>query len=234
MTINWRQEGEFKQITATGTVAAGDYIASGGVRGFALNAAATGETVEVLTRGQVRLTKATGFVPAKGDPAFFDIADASVNADFRNNPCIGEYAQAALTGDTGAWIQLNPDAKPERMHVERIRVPLAANDIQSTVFVAPWAGKVVGIDYYTTGKPGSSAGTIALTSKNVGVSDNALFSSVDLEGITENALTSITLTATPADLVVAHRGLVEFLVTSNNADALENDGVDLFVYFQRT
>jgi predicted RecA/RadA family phage recombinase len=232
MTVNYRQPGVIKEVVATGTVTAGDFVQSGGIHGFALNDATTGQTLQVLTAGIIRVAKATGYVPAAGDPAFWDVADAAANADFRNNVLIGVYAQSALTGDTGAWVILDPAL--DVFEVVRIPLRMAANDVQVASFLARWAGKVVGIDYYTTAKPSSAAGTVTLTSNNVGVSDNDLFSSLNLETITDNALTPITLTATAADLVIAQAGLAEFLVTSDNADLAENDGVDLFVYFQRT
>lgn len=184
----------------------------------------------------VRCAKATGFVPALGDVAFFDLgSDQRLEswAPTGNLIPIGFYAASALTGDTFARVVFDPAAAEASLHAERIPLRLLANDVQNVYLVAPFACKVVGISYYTTAKPSSASGTVLLTSKNVGVSDNALFSSLDLEGITDNALTAVTLTATAADLVLARGGMVEFLATSNNADLAVGDGVDIFVWLQR-
>lgn len=192
--------------------------------------------VPLKTEGIFTFTKQTGFTAAIGDVAFYDLgSDKRLEAfALAGNVPIGFYAAAALTGDTTASVIFDPTAAEAALEVHKIRLPFTANDVTSTTFMARRAGKVVGISYYTTGKPSSAAGTILLTSKNVGVSDNALFSSTDLEGITDNALTAITLTATAADLVFAQGGIAEFIVTSNHSDGLENDGVDLYLYFQRT
>lgn len=192
--------------------------------------------VPLKTEGIFTLAKQTGFTAAIGDLAFYDIAtDKRLEAfSFAGTIPIGFYAAAAASGDTTASVIFDPKAAETALEIHMLPLRFKANDVQCTSFVARRAGKVVGLSYYTMGKPSSALGAVTLTSNNVGVSDNDLFSSLNLETITDNALTAITLTVTPADLVVAQGGVVEFVVTSDNADGNENDGVDLFIYFQRT
>jgi predicted RecA/RadA family phage recombinase len=237
MTTKWRQKGATVTVVAPGTIENGDFVIIGGIFGLALNGATTGLDVEVITEGQVNLTKATGFVPAAGDPAYWDEADEALNSD-STNPCIGHYAQAALTGDTAAWVQLTPNGAHTVAHVEKLSLFLE-NGVANTkaqVFVAPYAGKIVGLSYYTMAKPTSSAGTVLLTAQNAGVADATLLNAAtfDLEGATENAVTAFTLTGTAASLVMAAGTVAEFFAVANNSDVVAGSGVHIFVTFQRT
>lgn len=200
--------------------------------------AASPYNVPLKREGKFTLTKATGYTAAAGDVAFYDLDSNKRLESFsaRNATLVpvGFYVSDAASGDTTAEVIFDPDRAARLYHVERIALRLLANDIQVMTWRAPFPGKVAGIDYYTTGKPTSALGAATLTSKNTGVSDNALFSSFNLETMTENALTALTLTATAADLVFAQDGVAEFLTTSDNADLAVGDGVDIWIHYVGT
>lgn len=193
----------------------------------------------VLKReGKFTLTKESGFTAAAGDVAFYDLdSNKRLEAFSARNATlvpIGFYVSAAGSSDVTAEIVFDPDRAELAYTCERVPLRLLVNDVQVVSWRAKRPGKIIGIDYYTTGKPSSSLGAVTLTSKNVGVTDNALFSSVNLETMTENALTAITLTGTAADLVFAADGVAEFLATSDNNDLAVGDGVDLWIHYTRT
>lgn len=61
----------------------------------------------VVNGGEFTAPKATGFVPAVGDVAYWDVADAEFNSDTGNTP-VGHYTVAAATGDTVCQVKLLP------------------------------------------------------------------------------------------------------------------------------
>lgn len=236
MTTKWRQESETVTYIAAGAITAGALVIDGSLIGLALNAATTsGDEVEVLRKGVVNLTKVTGFVPAAWDVAYWDTSNNRLAA---TGLPIGHYVQSALTDDAAAWVLLAPAQARTDVVYERISVFLASSAANTKVgvFVAPFAGKIVGLDYYTTGKPTSSSGTVLLTAQNAGVSDHTLLNAAtfNLETMTENAVTAFTLTSTAADLVMASGSVAEFIVAANNNDIVGGQGVHFFVRFERT
>jgi hypothetical protein len=240
MTLAFVQNGETLTIPcpAAGSTL-GNWLIVGGIIGQALKTTTSGLDLEIYCPKPgtvVRLTKATGFVPVAGEVAFFDfVTDNRLESWAVAARPVGFYAAAALTGDTAARVIWDPVGAEAAVAVEHITLEPRADDVSAWTVRAPFAGKVIGMSYYTMEKPASAAGTVVLLAQNPGVSDGTLLNAAtfDLEGATENAVTAFTLSATAADLVVAKGGALEFQVTSNNAD-LAGGFVDVWVIIQRT
>jgi predicted RecA/RadA family phage recombinase len=240
MTKRKVRDGETLKVTLA-DAESGDVIIQGGIIGVAKgDADADSDEVVIERRGDFRLVKATGFIPARGDVAFYDDgADGRLEAYAIGHVPLGFYTEAALTGDVTAEIELNPERAQNALVVERCSIFLAPGSATAklTPFVAPFDGKIIGLSYYTGAKPTSAAGTVLLTALNTAVGpDNTLLNaaSFDLEGMTEDALTAFTLTATAADLVLLAGQAAEFIATPNNADVVAGEGIHIFVTFQRT
>lgn len=242
MTLAYVQDGETLTIPcpAAGSTLA-QWMAVANILGQALKTTTSGLDLELWCPKPgtvVRLAKQSGVIPTAGAVAFFDFGSDqrleaySTGADVRP---VGFYAAAALTGDTAARVIWNPNAAAAAISIEHITLVPRANDVTAWAYVAPFASKLIAGSYYTMEKPASSGGTCVLVAQNAGVSDHTLLSTanLDLEGITENAVTALTLSSIAADLVMAKGGVLEFQVTSNNAD-LVGGAVDLWLVVERT
>lgn len=242
MTLAYVQDGETLTIpcpAAGSTLAA--WLSVGGILGQALKTTTSGLDLEVYcpkVGTVVRMTKATGFVPVAGEVAFFDFGSDnrleswSTGADVRP---VGYYAAAALTGDTAARVIWDPARAQADVAIGHITLDPRANDISAWQVKSPFAGKLIAMSYYTMELPASGGGAATLLAQNPGVSDATLLNAAtfNLETATANALTAFTLSGTPASLVVAKDGILEFQVTSDNAD-LAGGFVDVWTVIQRT
>ncbi len=238
MTLAYVQDGEVLTVPcpAAGSTV-GQWMTINGVTGQCLNTTTSGLDLQFYLPkpgSVVRIAKVSGLIPALFDVAYLDTG-TDQRLEAAGTP-IGHYAAAALTGDTAARVQWNPALARGQVIETAVELDVEANATTVPVFIAPYAGKITGISYYTGAKPSSAAGTIVLTAQNAEVSDHTVLSTatVDVEAFTNDALTALTLTSTAADLVLPKGGVLEFSVVSNNADALNNEGVTFYVYFQRT
>lgn len=233
---NYIQPGEVLTVTAPAVVVSGQLIAVGNLIGVCASDAASATEVEIQTEGCFRLPKVSGFVPAAGDVAYFDFG--SDNRLEASGVPIGFYTHSALTGDTKARVKLDPLGAAAAVRQETVSVFLAPGSAtaKTGAFVAPFDGKIKAIDYYTDVKPSSSLGTVLLVAQNAALSDHTLLSTanIDLEGITEDAVTALTLTSTVADLVLEKGQVAEFVCTPNNADVVAGTGLHFIVTFERT
>lgn len=233
--INFIQDGLILTVAAPDDVDAGQLIKVGGLIGVCASDAASGDDVEIQLAGCFRLPKATGFVPAAGDVAYFDF-DTDLRLESIGYP-IGFYTHDALTGDTFARVIINPafaahlvEQMQQQGHVSLVASAAAGCGIRS-----PFASVLAGLYYYTATKPSSALGAATMTFKN-GAGGNTVINaaSLNLETMTEDAITALTLTGTPADLVFAAGGLLEVIGTSDNADLVVGSGIDIFALFTRT
>lgn len=228
--------GEILTVTAPAAVVSGQLIAVGNLIGVCAGGAASGAEVVIQTEGVFRLPKATGFVPAAGDVAYFDFG--SDNRLESSGVPVGFYTHAALTGDTKARVKLDPFGAQAAVYQETVSVFLspASATVKTGVFIAPFDCKIKSISYYADAKPTSSAGTVLLVAQNAAVSDHTLLSTanVDLETITEDAVTALTLTSTEADLVLNKGEVAEFVCTPNNGDLVAGTGLHFIVTVERT
>lgn len=92
-------------VAPGGGVVGGVPVVIGGLVAIPRANANAGDEFAGYLSGVFRLTKATGFVPAAGDVAYWDEADEALNSDTANVP-IGHYTAEALTGDTTALVRL--------------------------------------------------------------------------------------------------------------------------------
>ncbi len=245
MTLAYVQDGEMLTVPCPAAGATlGDWLAIGGLVGQAQKTTTSGLDLELYcpkVGDIVRMTKVTGIIPVAGEVAFFDFGTDqrleaySTQAGLRP---VGFYEKAALTGDVGARVRWDPiGAENALVNVTlSLYLDAAAAVVKTVPFIAPWAGKIVGLAYYVDAKPTSSSGTVVLTAINASVSDDTLISTanLDLEGVTEDALTAMTLSSTAADLVLAKNAVAEFVATANNTDLVAGTGVHFQVVFQRT
>lgn len=245
MTLSYVQDGEILTIPcpAAGTTVALWYQI-GGIFGQALKTTTSGLDLELYVPEPgtvVRMTKATGFIPAAGDVAFFDFGSDNRLESFafggQVTP-IGFYAAAALTGDTAAEVIWDPARARHAVIREKILIPLDATKAvtKTGYFEAPFTGKIVGLSYLADVKPSSSAGTVVGTLANLGVSSHTLINAAtfDFEGMTEDAVTAFTLTATAADLAMAVGTLASFAIAADNTDMVAGSGIYIYVDFVRT
>jgi predicted RecA/RadA family phage recombinase len=72
------QEGKVLSVEATDTVAAGDFVKVGDLKGFAQNDAVIGQAVAVVTEGVFEAEVAAAADIAAGDPIYFG-GDVDVN-----------------------------------------------------------------------------------------------------------------------------------------------------------
>lgn len=233
----WEQEGCVLDLVApSGGVVSGKLYQIGNFVVVALSTADDGESFAGATGGVWPITKATGFVPAAGDVAYYDFgSDKRVEAS--GDP-IGFYTKSAPTGDTTAYVKLSPAEARSAVYQETVSVFLspASATVKTGVFIAPFDCKIKSISYYADAKPTSSAGTVLLVAQNAAVSDHTLLSTanVDLETITEDAVTALTLTSTEADLVLNKGEVAEFVCTPNNGDLVAGTGLHFIVTVERT
>ena len=107
--------------------------------------------------------------------------------------------------------------------IESVVVPLSltANGTYATYWAAPVGARVVSAGIVTPTVFASTGGTVLLYVNKGSSGGNTMQSaaSLDLEGVSANAYTALTLTSTEADLTLAANGLVYVSVVSNNADA---------------
>lgn len=245
VALGWVEEGELLTVTCPAAgVTVNDIVVIGGIVGIAKSTQVSGDRLVLYVPkigSVVRLSKATGFVPTAGQPAVYDtgtdqrLESFSVGAGMRK---LGFYAADALTGDTAALVIWNPQAAEQALIRKEVFVPLDATKAVTKTgpFQAPFAGKIVGLSYWADVKPSSAGGTAVLTASNVGVSAHTLLSTatLDMETITEDAVTAMTLTATAADLVMEQGTLATFAVAADNVDLVAGSGLWFFVDFQRT
>lgn len=245
MTLAYVQDGEMLTVPCPAAGATlGDWLAIGGLVGQAQKTTTSGLDLELYcpkVGDIVRMTKVTGIIPVAGEVAFFDFGTDqrleaySTQAGLRP---VGFYEKAALTGDTAARVRWDPAAAEAALVRVTLSILLDAGIVQAktTPFIAPFAGKIVGLAYYIDGKPTSAAGAALLTAINASVSDNTLISTanINLETATEDAVTAMTLSSTAADLVLAKGAVAEFVATPDNADIVAGTGIHIQVVFQRT
>lgn len=106
-------------------------------------------------------------------------------------------------------------------YVMRIPLKLTANSTWATYTAVPTACTVTAIKVITPTQWASAGGGVTLTVKKTNSAGNTMLTAAtyDLETPSADTLTSLTLTATSADLGLAANGTVYIAVISDNADA---------------
>jgi predicted RecA/RadA family phage recombinase len=97
---NWVQPGDYIDIVAAGTLVAGQFFQSNGLRGVVTNGVTTGQQTTVCTRGVFTLPKNTGEPWAVGALLYWDTANNRFTTTVASNVLAGFAAAAALTADT--------------------------------------------------------------------------------------------------------------------------------------
>lgn len=232
---NYIQSGDILTVTAPADVTSGQLIKVGGIIGVCASDAASGAQVEVQTVGVFGLPKATGFVPAAGDVAFFDFG--SDNRLESAGVAVGVYTHSALTGDTQARVKLDPQLANSLLDVITLDLSAIANNTWEQVFPVAFAGKALSGQIVAPDAWSSSLGSVLLTLKKTSDAGNTMLSTatLDLEGVTDETVTALTLTSTAADLAFDAGGKIYAKIVSNNADATVPDlqGAKLQLIYQR-
>lgn len=98
-------------ITAGGTIASGDFVVAGAMKGVAIGAAVSGEQVAIQVQGIVRLPKPTGVGTdmAVGDFVWWDAVEGEIT-ETPSGPPIGYITAAATTAATHCHVYLLPPA----------------------------------------------------------------------------------------------------------------------------
>ena len=104
---------------------------------------------------------------------------------------------------------------------------LVANSANTYISYMPHAMTITDVKRRFTLKPASASGTV-VTGITVGGNQILASASEDEEGITNDTLTSYSLTGTGADLVVAAGDKIVVTTTSDNADM--TDGTEMLLY----
>lgn len=106
MTTKFVHPGEvLDMIAPSGGVVSGTPLIIGSV--FCIPEKTVAQTLPFPARvsGVNKVPKATGFAPTQGAIAYWDVADVQLNNDTAN-PAVGVYEQAALSGDTVAYLSI--------------------------------------------------------------------------------------------------------------------------------
>lgn len=235
---NFRQTAQepIKFTAPSGGVVSGVPLLIGALCVVPQTTALVGETFAGLTEGVFVFTKATGTAYTEGEVAYFDFAtDDRIEA---TGTPIGFHVVDAASGDTTAKVVLDRVGASAAVLQQTVSVFLQPGSatVKTGAFVAPFDGKIKGISYYVDVKPTSSAGTVLGVLQNAALSDHTLLSTanIDLELLTEDAVTALTLTATAADLVLLKGQVAEFVCTPNNTDLVAGTGIHFIVTFERT
>ena len=237
---NFVREGEKLLVTSAGAES-DDLIKVGhGIWGVAVGDANADDEVVIKTCGVFTFTKATGYAASAGDVAFFDYATDGRLESFSASAtyAIGFYAEDAASGDTEAKVILDPDAAQAAIDIVYIGLSLTANGTWE--FVAPvmfgclaLGGAIVAPDAWA-----SAGGTVLFSLKKTNDAGNSMLSTatVDLEGISDETYTDLTMTSTVADRTLSAGGKIYGKIVSNNADATGPDvqGGQLALVLQRT
>lgn len=227
---NYTQTENVITVAAPAAVSSGDLVVVGGIVGVAQADAASGANVALVRRGVFDLPKQTGFAPSAGDPAYW--SDANDRLESAGARAIGVYAEDAVSGATAARVILDPALGERQVHVDKVFLVPQGNTTTTAPSEAPFDGTISGIYYYTGAKPASSAGTcVASATKGGTTLLNA--ATVDAEAFIDDAKTSLTLTATAADLAVDKGDISLLKVTSDNADLVPGAGITFFVTYAR-
>lgn len=217
-------------VTAPATVLSGALVVVAGIVGIAQADAAEGDPVAIVRKGVFKIDKASGFAPTAGAPALYDDGDAELKTD--GGRVLGIYAEAAGSSATTALVILGAELGAAQRHVERVFVMPKANSAVAVAVKAQFDGTLMGLSYYTGAKPTSAAGTVLATVTQGGTTQLST-ANVDAEGLTEDAETAMTLSATAADLVVDKGDITLFTCTSNHADLVPGEGITFFAVYTR-
>lgn len=104
---NFKKEGKTIQFTAATTYTSGQGLIVGDIAGVVVNSAVSGDLVDVLVEGIVRLAK-TSVAMSIGEKLYWDTADANVQktADSGTNKAIGVAAETVASGATSIDVKL--------------------------------------------------------------------------------------------------------------------------------
>jgi predicted RecA/RadA family phage recombinase len=103
MTTKFVHSGKVLDMVAPGTVTSGVPLIIGSVFGIPEADATVGEQFPFRVSGVNKVPKLAGFAPAKGTPAYWDVADVQLNNDSAN-PAVGFYETAPGSSATEADI----------------------------------------------------------------------------------------------------------------------------------
>lgn len=115
-----------------------------------------------------------------------------------------------------------------------VSFPPTANNTEGTVIIVPQACTVTGVDAYALGgAPSSSGGAylLAMTGDGNPLLAGATF---DLEGLSGNTTTALSLTATSADLILAAGDVIVVTAESDNADLTGHTRLAVAIRFNVT
>lgn len=223
-------------IAPTGGVTAGVPVYIGNLLVLPRVSADEGERFAGVGHGaRAWIPKASGALTA-GQPLPWDVADVQVNSDYVTNRTPFICLEDAASGDAVVKALLDQALAQGSIEIVHDWILPVANKTVSAQTPVPFSGQVIA-GYYRTGAKGtSSSGGLTLSANNPGVSGNNLLSTstIDLESATNDATTALTLTSTAADKVVAANGVIETKITSDNADLVAGEGVEVWYVIQRT
>lgn len=101
--------------------------------------------------------------------------------------------------------------------------PLIANGTRTVPMFFPAGGTITNLRVITPVALSSAAGTITLAIQLPDGTTLLSTATVDAEAFVANTLTALTLTGTPANLIIGAGGHINIVLTSNNADAVGGD-----------
>ena len=104
---NFVQPGDVVSVTAPAAVASGQGVLVGALFGVAVNAAASGASVEIATTGVHNLAKTTGQAWTQGALVYWDNTNRLVTTTASGNTLIGNCLVAAASGDTVGTVRLD-------------------------------------------------------------------------------------------------------------------------------
>jgi len=113
MSTKYKQPGDILSLTAPEAISANEVVKVGQIIGMTINAAASGETVEVAVRGVYEFPCASAAVIAVGDLLYWDAADGELNKTALGNTLVGYATSAAGNGVTVVDVRLSGQANAD-------------------------------------------------------------------------------------------------------------------------
>ena len=218
-------------VAPTGGVTVGVPVKIGSFVVIPSATVAGGKTFAGQLDGAFPIRKATGFAPAVGDIAYFDlVTDKRLEA---TGFPIGRYVEAAGSSATRAIVLLMSELVAAALAVQRIEFmlhpPSAVAASRDYIWTAPDDGEFIDGDHelYTEGRPSSSSGTVVETVLNLNGDVNILSASnVELKaGIVNGTALQPALSATAANRRFVRGDKIQWRITTSNADAVANSGI---------
>ena len=222
--------GDELRFTATGAVTAGVPVVVGGLLAVPVYDGVSGDQINAKLTGVHQLAKKTGVAFAEGAACYWDATAVEIT-DVPSDGLLFGYAVntgGKAAGDDTVWARLDQGlVGSDRAEIVATGVrAVAANSTIADEAAVTKGGTIKAITVKLRTVTASAGGDVTLAMAAAG--NNLLVAATfDLESLSADTETALSLTAVSADLILASGDMVRMDVVSDNADA--TGGLDLVV-----